>query len=309
MLLVLGILLDTLVGGTRLGGKLPGPSALFAGLVRVVEPKLNRSQRSAGTRLVRGLLLVAFMTLIASALGFAFVRLAALVPGSWVLEVILVAALLGQGAVFGSSVKVAVTLGEGTDPPPDDPHQIARDGVENLAHGLIDHGVAPIFWFLMLGLPGMFIFRAIEVTARNVGEWQSRSLFGWAAARCYDAVNVVPAILGSLFLVAAGIFVPSATPLRGAGVMVSRGAAFPSFSQGWAIAAVAGLLGLSLGGPRPKQDDNRTFARSADVPWIGPKDGRAKLTGADLRRALFLYALGGLLVLAALLVVTVVRTA
>jgi adenosylcobinamide-phosphate synthase len=282
---------------------------LFAQVVRYVEPKLNRRQRSTGTRLVRGLLLVLFMALIAGGAGLVFVLVAGLVPGSWIVEVFLVAALLGQGAVFMDAIGVASTLGDGSEPQGDDPHQAARSGIEALVHGFIDHGVSPIFWFLLLGLPGMLAFRAIEVTSRLVGEWERKSLFGWAAARSYDAVNVVPTILGGLFLVAAGLFVPSAKPLRGVGVMVRRGAAFPSFSQGWAIAAMAGLLGLSLGGPRPKPDDERVFARSVQVPWIRPDDGRAMLAAPDLRRALFLFALACLLVLAVVLLAAVIRAA
>lgn len=307
MLLVLGILLDALLGGARAGRLLPGPSALFARVVRYVEPKLNRHRRSAGTRLVRGLLLVLFMVLVAGGAGLIFVLVAGLVPGSWIVEVFLVAALLGQGTVFVDAARVASDLGEGSGTHDDDPHQIARGGVETLAHGFIDHGVSPIFWFLLLGLPGILVFRALEVTARTVGEWERKSLFGWAAARSYDAVNVVPAILGGLFLITAGTFVPLVKPLRGVGVMVHRGAAFPSFSQGWTIAAVAGLLGFSLGGPRPKPGDRRVFARSAKVPWIGPKDGRAMLTVADLRRTLFLFALAFLLVLAVVLLAAVIR--
>lgn len=277
--------------------------------MQVLEPRLNRTQRSQGKRLVRGLLLVMFLAGIGGGLGLAFNLISGVVPGSWVLEVALIAALLGQGTVLVDGIGAAGRLSEDTTSEDGDRFQETRDDVEALAHGFIDRGVAPVFWFLLLGLPGLLTYRAIEVTASEVGEWNRKSLFGWAAARCYDVVNLLPATLGSLFLIVAGVFVPGANPLPGLGVMVRRGGAFPSFSQGWPVAAVAGLLGLSLGGPRPKDSDQRVYARSTEVPWIGSKSGRAMLTAADLRRTLFLYALGCLLVLAAILLAAVIRAA
>lgn len=307
MLLVLAVLLDGLVGGVRGSRLLPGPAALLGRLVRGLEPKLNRPQRSQGTRLVRGLLLVLFLGAVAGSAGLAFVFISGLIPGSWILEVALIAALLGQGTVLVDGIGAASRLGDDGASGGSDRFQVTRDGVEALCHGFIDRGVGPIFWFLLLGLPGMLIYRAIEVTAAEVGEWNRKSLFGWAAARCYDVVSLLPAMLGSLFLILAGVFVPGTNPLPGLGVMVRRGGAFPSFSQGWPVAAVAGLLGLSLGGPRPRDTDDRIYARSTDVPWIGPDRGRAMLTAVDLRRTLFLYALACLLVLAAVLFAAVIR--
>lgn len=307
MLLVLGILGDALVGGARVSRILPGPTALFGRMVRYLEPRLNRQRRSKATRLIRGLLLVLFLAGMAGAGGLAFVLVAGLIPASWVLEVILVAALLGQGTALVDVISIATRLGDDPVSQNTDRFQVARDGVETLAHGFIDRGVGPIFWFLLLGLPGMLVYRAIEVTAREAGEWNRKSLFGWASARCYDVVNVLPAILGSLFLICAGVFVPGTRPLPGLGVMVRQCVAFPSFSQGWPLAAVAGLLGVSLGGPR--KNDTRVYARSTEVPWIGPDGGRAMLKAADVRRALFVYGLACLLVLAAVLVAAVISAA
>jgi adenosylcobinamide-phosphate synthase len=244
---------------------------------------------------VRGLLLVLFGAAVAAAAGVGFLALAGLLPGSGIIEVVLIAALLGQGTVFMEGLRPGVS-GTAVN---NDPHQIARDRVEALAHGFITYGVAPIFWFLLLGIPGMLVFRAIDVTAVQVGTWSREFKFGWAAARCYDVMTVMPAILGSLVLIVASVFVPQAAPLRGLRVMVRRGGAFPSFAQAWPLAAVAGILGLSLGGPRPRGTDRCQFARQANIPWIGAKDGRARVNEADLRRARLLFGIGVLLVLAA----------
>jgi adenosylcobinamide-phosphate synthase len=299
MLLVLGILLDALAGGVKATRLIPGPTMLLERMVGYLVPRLNRSRRSSGTRLVRGLLLVLFTCGTAGGAGLAFLWLAGLAPAGWVFEVILITALLGQGTVFMDGIRAAVVPTEGADPD-DDSHQAARERVETLAQGFIDRGVAPLFWFLLLGLPGMLVYRAIEVTARGAGEWDREFRFGWAAARCYDAVTVLPAVFGSLMLIVAGLFVPQSYPLRGLGTLMRGGGAFPSFAQGWPVAAVAGVLGLSLGGPRPDADE---------LPWISPTHGRAMLTPTDVRRALFLYGVAGLLVLVGVLFTAVIRAA
>lgn len=299
MLLVLGILLDALAGGIKATRLVPGPTVLLERMVGYLAPRLNRSRRSSGTRLVRGLLLVLFTCGTAGGAGFAFLWLAGLAPAGWVFEVVLITALLGQGTVFMDGIRATAVPAEGIVPD-DDPHQAVRQRVEALARGFIDRGVAPLFWFLLLGLPGMVVYRAIEVTARGAGEWDREFRFGWAAARCYDAVTVLPAVFGSLMLIAAGFFVPQSNPLRGLGVMMRGGGALPSFAQGWPVAAIAGVLGLSLGGPRPEAEA---------LPWIGPADGRAMLTATDMRRALFLYGIAGLLVLVAVLFTAVIRAA
>ncbi|HIF10069.1 MAG TPA: hypothetical protein EYQ81_09640 [Sneathiellales bacterium] len=144
----------------------------------------------------------------------------------------------------------------------------------------------------------MLVFRAIDVTAVQVGTWSREFKFDWAAARCYDVMTIMPAILGSLVLIVASVFVPQAAPLRGLRVMVRRGVHSHLLPKG-ALAAVAGILGPSWEGPRPRGTDRRQFARQADIPWIGAKGGRARANEADLRRARLLFGIGGLLVLAA----------
>ena len=111
LLLVLGILIDALAGGARVTRVVPGPTMLLDRMVRYLEPKLNRSRRSSATRLVRGLLLVVFVTLVAALAGLGFLMIAGRLPGNWIIEVALIAALLGQDTVFMDifSIKAADT--------------------------------------------------------------------------------------------------------------------------------------------------------------------------------------------------------
>jgi hypothetical protein len=90
---------------------------------------------------VRGLLLVLFGAAVAAAAGIGFLALAGLFPGSWIIEVVLIAALLGQGTVFMEGLRPGVS-GTAVN---NDLHQIVRDRVEALAHGFITYAVAPIF--------------------------------------------------------------------------------------------------------------------------------------------------------------------
>ena len=91
----------------------------------------------------------------------------------------------------------------------------------------------------------------------------------------------LPARLAALLLVPATAVVPGASPSGALAVLKRDRRKFPDGLAGWPVAALAGGLGLALGGP------------PGGAAWIG--DGRARAEAADLRRALYLLAVGCLL--------------
>jgi adenosylcobinamide-phosphate synthase len=126
-----------------------------------------------------------------------------------------------------------------------------------------------------------------------IGYRSSRyAAFGKAAARLDDAVNWLPARLAGVLFVGAALLCPRASAQRAWRVMIRDAAKHRSPNAGWQEAAVAGALGFALAGPRRYGD------RVVDDPWVG--DGRRKLGPADLRRALLLYHMAGVLLVALL---------
>jgi adenosylcobinamide-phosphate synthase len=143
------------------------------------------------------------------------------------------------------------------------PEDIRRAEIETVAENLADGVVAPMFFTLVLGLPGLFFYKAANTMDSMVGYknyWYAR--FGKVAARADDVLNFIPARLTALLMI------PTAAALgldwRGAWQTLGRDrrqAASPN--AGWPEAAMAGALGVRLGGP------STYFGRRVDKPFIG----------------------------------------
>ena len=164
----------------------------------------------------------------------------------------------------------------GRDPSGLDEPALVRATVESVAENTSDAAVAPLFWGAVAGLPGLLGYRAANTLDAMVGYRSARyARFGWAAARFDDVVNWVPA------RVAAALTVLTA-PLAGGSAGGARrawqrdGAAHPSPNAGRCEAALAGALGLRLGGR------NVYGERVEERPTLG--DGQPPVRG-DIRRA------------------------
>src|SRR5438045_583881 len=80
---------------------------------------------------------------------------------------------------------------------------VARAAIESLDENFSDGVVAPVFWYLLLGLPGLFAYKMANTLDSMIGPRTARyRAFGWAAARFDDGLNLVPARLSGLLLVA-----------------------------------------------------------------------------------------------------------
>jgi adenosylcobinamide-phosphate synthase len=163
-----------------------------------------------------------------------------------------------------------------------DEHGVSRAAVETCAESYGDGVVAPAFWYLVLGLPGLLAYKTINTMDSMIGHDEPRyRAFGMAAARLDDAANWLPTRLAGVLLSMAGLFVPGASARNGVRIMLRDHAKHRSPNAGWTEAAAAGALGLALLGPR------RYDGEVADAPWLG--DGSARATATDIRRGLYLY--------------------
>lgn len=151
--------------------------------------------------------------------------------------------------------------------------EVAAAAIESLAESFNDAVVAPAFWLLIGGLPGLLAYKALNTADSMIGHIEPRwRAFGWAAARLDDLANFLPArIAGVLIALVAA---------RGFRVMWRDAPKHASPNAGWPEAAAAGALNLRLGGPACY--DGVMHAR----PQFG--DG-ASPEAADISRALRLY--------------------
>lgn len=200
-----------------------------------------------------------------------------------------VARPLSTGDLTGARLAVARIVGR--DSARLDERGVAVAATESLAESFCDGVVAPAFWFLVAGLPGLFICKAVNTADSMIGHRDARYRhFGWAAARTDDFVNFLPARLAGLLLCLAG--------WGGLRIMLRDARAHASPNGGWPEAAMAGVLKRRLGGQ--VSYDGEPAARA----WLG--EGPPPDAG-DLVRALWVYRRGCLLLWTAIGVVAWLR--
>jgi adenosylcobinamide-phosphate synthase len=209
-------------------------------------------------------------------IGLAAVATLGLAQRSLHQHVAAVARPLARGGLAAARMAVAKIVGRDTAAL--DAEGVATAAVESLSESLSDGIVAPAFWFLLAGLPGMVLYKLVNTADSMIGHRDARHAdFGWAAARADDLMNLLPARLTAVLLALA------AGPQRcGAalGTAWRDARRHPSPNAGWPEAAMAGALGVRLGGPA-----------CYDGVWMErPVLGRGRAASPhDLARALGLY--------------------
>ncbi len=164
-----------------------------------------------------------------------------------------------------------------------DAEEIRRAVLETVAENLADGVVAPMFFTLLLGLPGLFLYKAANTMDSMVGYKNYRyRRFGKVAARADDILNFLPARLAALLLVAAAA--AGGDPRRAWRILRRDAAKASSPNAGWPEAAMAGALRVRLGGPA-------TYSgQRLDKPFIGDPH-TSPLSGENYRQAIrLLYA-------------------
>jgi len=306
LVILMAMALDTLIGDPpRLYRVVPHPVAAIGRLVGALDARWNDPALGDEIRRQRGVTLAIVVTAGAFALAWLVGYALGQISWGWLLEALLASALLSFRGLYDHVRRVAAALDDGLgpaqaavghivgrDPASLDAHGVARAAIESTAENFADGTVAPVFWYLVLGLPGLVAYKAINTMDSMVGYRSPRhEAFGAAAAKLDDAVNFWSSRLAGLLFVVAAAAVPGADAAGAWRAMRRDAPKHRSPNAGWPEAAVAGALGLAIAGPR------RYGARVVDDHWMG--DGRTQATAADLRRALALYlAAGAVLALA-----------
>lgn len=324
-LLLAALMTDALIGEfDRLWRLMGHPVTWMAKLLLWGETRLNKPQNSDSKRRVYGTLWFLFCLIFFTGLAALLtVLLTALVQeiGSNPLAVlakdiilILIASIflatrslfdhvmavqkaLLSGDLILARQKVAMIVGRETNNL--DAADISRASTETLAENFSDGVIAPAFWFLMAGLPGIVAYKMTNTADSMIGHRTARfNDFGWAAARFDDFMNFIPARLTALLFVLSCLIFRTGQAKRGIAITWRDSPSHASPNAGWPEAAMAGLLGIKLGGPRHYAD-----GKHKDNAWLGdgPKGDVTDLTSAlTLTRYAFftgccLLLLGGLL--------------
>jgi adenosylcobinamide-phosphate synthase len=159
---------------------------------------------------------------------------------------------------------------------------ISRAAIESLAENFSDGVVAPVFWIWLAGLTGGAVYKAINTADSMIGHRTERyESFGKPAAQLDDLVNLPGSRLSGLLIVAAAALTGGASASNAWNTIVRDAGKHASPNAGYPEAAMAGALGLSLGGPRRYEN------KETEGAWLG--DGRREAKAADVQAALDLY--------------------
>jgi adenosylcobinamide-phosphate synthase len=264
-ILVLALILDRIIGDPDwLWSAAKHPVALFGDVIGTLDRQLNRDGLPDTRRRWNGFVAIGGLAGTAAALGLVLALLFGSFGYGWIPETLLVAVLLAQKSLLdhvrgvilplrqndlaGARKSLAMIVGrnvEGLAGP-----DISRAAIETTAENFSDGTIAPAFWYLFLGLPGLLVYKLVNTADSMIGHKNETYLqFGYASARLDDVLNFIPARISAALITLVA-------PLQGGSILhateiVSRDAsAHLSPNAGWPEAAMAGAIDVALGGPR-----------------------------------------------------------
>ncbi len=258
---LLAFLLDLLVGDPAW---IPHPVVLIGKAIEKLERLLRRVSQSPAALKITGILTA--MTIVGASWGLTFLLVrwifsinywAGAVLSIWLISTTIAARglseaageiyiLLQNGSLAEARRKVGMIVGRDTGQM--EPGDVIRASVETVAENIVDGVVAPLFYAFIGGAPLAMAYRAVNTLDSMLGYKNERYIdFGMASARLDDIANYIPARLTGLFLLAAAWILRMSS--KGALQAVLRDApGHPSPNSGIPEAAVAGALGVRLGG-------------------------------------------------------------
>ncbi|MEM7432916.1 MAG: adenosylcobinamide-phosphate synthase CbiB [Pseudomonadota bacterium] len=271
-LILLALLIEAAFGWPRwLFDRIRHPVVWMGGLIHRLDVVLNGASRRVAYQRILGVL--AAMLVIAVVTGVALTIASALPNTTWgfFVEAVVASSLLASRSLYQHVAAVAHQLERdsldgargavshivGRDPAQLDEAAISRATLESLAESASDGVVAPLFWGVLFGLPGIAAYKAINTLDSMIGHLNPRyRYFGWASARLDDLVNLIPARITALaFMIVGGRLTSLTVALRDAGLHRSPNA-------GWPEAALAGAVGVRLSGPRSYG------GKQIEEPWV-----------------------------------------
>ena len=296
--LLLGWLLDFIFGDPS---RLPHPIVWFGKMISWGEHRLNKGSH----RMAKGAVMAIVLILMVFFVVWGFKQL---IPNTvlWlVLDTIIIFYCMAGTTLIREVREVFLALDRsleegrrqvarivGRDTSQLSAQEVRTAALETLAENLSDGVIAPLFWFALLGTPGMLAYKMVNTLDSMIGYRTERYKdFGCWAAHIDDVANYIPARLTALLMVI------TSGKLSLLNFVWKNGRKHASPNSGYPEAALAGILNCRFGGP------HYYFGELFDKPYIGEND--RELTTADMRTAVRINRTSELLMLALTLVVMI----
>jgi len=298
VLTLLALAIEAGVGYPRaLFARIGHPVTWIGALIAALDRRLNREDWPSALRRAAGVVALGVLLAVALALGWIAERALLAAPFGVVPLAILASSLFAQRSLHAHVAEVAGALESsleegrravakiiGRDVSLLDESGVARAAIESLAENFSDGVVAPALWMALFGPPGALAYKAVNTADSMIGHRTPRfAAFGWASARLDDLLNLPASRLAAALIALAaggGVRAAATTALRDARKHASPNA-------GWPEAAMAGALGLRLGGPRAYE------GVTMDGAYLGA--GRREAGPKDISRALAVYRCAAIL--------------
>jgi adenosylcobinamide-phosphate synthase len=302
--IVIAICIDQLMGDPRW---FPHPVRGFGKLIKIGDRRLNKGEQ----RKAKGTVMLITLLFVTLALSMAAVWWAyhihwwaGILTESFLISATIAARGLREAGMSVYDPLIARDLKEarfklswivGRDTDQLDQPNIVRGAVETIAENTSDGVTAPLFFALLGGAPLALLYRAVNTCDSMVGYKNDRYLeFGWASARFDDLLNYIPARLTGLLMIA-GNRKTRRIPVSWLKIEAKR---HPSPNSGWGEAAVAGILGIQLGGTNTYKGmaSNRPLIGQPHVP-LEPehiKQSISIMQKTVVLFTLFLIGMGGI---------------
>ena len=278
--LLIGWLLDLLIGDPQW---LPHPVVWFGKAIAACEHKLNRGHHRKAKGAVVAILLIALVFALTWLVRYWLLSLSSyllllfdaviifycLAGTTLIREVHEVFYALDRSLEEGRQ-QVARIVGRDTSEL--SAQEVRTAALETLAENLSDGVIAPLFWFSLLGTPGMLAYKMVNTLDSMIGYKTERYKdFGCWAAHIDDVANYIPARLTALLMILAS------GKLNLLAFVWKNGPRHASPNSGYPEAALAGILNCRFGGP------HYYFGQLFDKPYIG--ENERPLTTADMKKA------------------------
>ncbi len=269
--------------------------------------KLNRYRRSDHTRKMRGSWLVFFTIIISVLVGQGLTQLF-YITGVGAEIVLLAVWLLARsqidwtleiermlrhtsGKVDSSILPVKLVRRQQKEY---DTATVLRGSIEVLMVSLSEAVIAPLFYYIIAGWQGVLLVSFMAVLDAHIGYRNSQyESFGAIAAKAHSFLQWIPARITGVLLCMAAFFAPMASGVKAWKIMLIHAGHVQSRNAGWPIAATAGALGITLGGPRAM------YGSFIADQWIG--EGKTKIDERGIRAARWLFVISLLIVVMAML--------
>ena len=256
-LALFALVLESVIGySDRLNKRIPHPVIWYGRIISYFDGKFNLETDSDSLQKRKGLISLVFFVAIALSIGLVIQGFFSLFGAIGFLLLVLASTTgLAQLSLDTHVQRVykdllkkdleaarqSVSMIVGRDPENLSEEQVVTAALESLSESFNDGVVAPAFWLLVGGLPGLAVYKIVNTADSMIGHRDLKyKNFGWASAKFDDLLNYIPARISGLLIVIAC--------RRGLIPMLRQAKLHDSPNAGWPESAMAGGLKVKLGG-------------------------------------------------------------